>query len=179
MINTPQEYAASLRNLAILEQGLSSIRSQLADSNPSLYSISAPAYQRRIENLKQETSRYRDEPQTFELYTFVAETALLTGSSFNLRCNCGEECPLRPPLAADHVVCPRCHSRIKFLILEGSPEYVVCAKATGEPFLCPVQGSAAREPSILSQEEQQRAIRKYIKPPTPSKRANLYQLQAG
>ena len=180
MISTPAEYEVAVRNFQILEKSLESLRSQLGTSNPKLFSISSEAYLRRIAEIKEAIAQYESAGESFDYYTFVADAALQAGKVFYLKCNCGNECPLRPPLSSDFVVCQRCHSRIKFLILEGSPEYVVGATPAGQPMLLPVQGSTAREPALLSQEEQREAIRRHSKQGMKqSQKRELFELQAG
>lgn len=86
----------------------------------------------------------------FDLYTFVAGTALETGKPFQLECNCGGVVTIMPPFQDEHVVCPCCESRIKVLVIEGDPGYIIGADPDGTPKLLPVQGSSKPHPSRLS-----------------------------
>ena len=56
----------------------------------------------------------------FDLYTFVAGAALEKGVPFQLECNCGGVVTIMPPFQDEYVVCPRCESNIKMLVIEGS-----------------------------------------------------------
>lgn len=47
-----------------------------------------------------------------------------------------------PPLQEELVVCPRCESRIKLLVLADDPGYVIGRAPNGDPMLIPVQGSS-------------------------------------
>ena len=53
------------------------------------------------------------------------------------------------------VVCPKCETLIKMMVIEGDPGYVIGQDAEGEPTLLPVQGSKAKPIIMLSKEERQ------------------------
>lgn len=89
----------------------------------------------------------------FDLHTFVAGAALQTGKPFPLECNCGGVVTIMPPFQDEYVVCPRCESRIRMLVIEGDPGYIIGAESDGNPKLLPVQGSASPHPSKLSTTE--------------------------
>jgi len=93
------------------------------------------------------------QPDHFDLYTFVAGAALEGGSPFPLKCNCGGVVTIMPPFQDEYVVCPRCESRIKMLVIEGDPGYIIGADPDGIPKLLPVQGSSKADPSKLSAAE--------------------------
>jgi hypothetical protein len=58
-----------------------------------------------------------------------------------------------PPFQDEYVVCPRCESRIKMIVIEGDPGYIIGADPDGTPKLLPVQGSSTPDPSQLSAAE--------------------------
>ncbi|MDQ2947274.1 MAG: hypothetical protein M3Y27_15310 [Acidobacteriota bacterium] len=93
------------------------------------------------------------QPDHFDLYTFVAAAALERGSPFPLECNCSGVVTIMPPFQDDYVVCPRCEARIKMLVIEGDPGYIIGADPDGSPKLLPVQGSSKPHPSQLSASE--------------------------
>jgi hypothetical protein len=90
------------------------------------------------------------EPKHFDLYTLVAGAALESGKAFPLKCNCGGVVTIMPPFQDEFVVCPRCESKIKMLVIEGDPGYIIGADPDGTPRLLPVQGSASPHPETLS-----------------------------
>ena len=90
------------------------------------------------------------QPDRFDLYTFVAGAALECGNPFPLKCNCGGVVTIMPPFQDEYVVCPRCESRIKIIVIEGDPGYIIGADPDGTPKLLPVQGSCKTDPSKLS-----------------------------
>jgi len=92
-------------------------------------------------------------PESFDLYTFVAAAALETGRAFPLECNCGGVVTIMPPFQDEYVVCPRCESRIKMLVIGGDPGYIIGANPDGTPTLLPVQGSSKPHPAKLSATE--------------------------
>jgi hypothetical protein len=55
--------------------------------------------------------------ETFDLHTFVASDALEGEKPFPLSCNCGGVVTIMPPFQDEYVVCPRCESRIRMLLL--------------------------------------------------------------
>jgi hypothetical protein len=55
-----------------------------------------------------------------------------------------------PPFQDEYVVCPQCESRIRMLVIEGDPGYIIGAESDGSSRLLPVQGSASPHPSKLS-----------------------------
>ena len=89
----------------------------------------------------------------FNLYAFVAGAALERGKPFQLSCNCGGVVTILPPFQDESVVCPKCEARIKMLVIEGDPGYIIGGDSDGEPKLLPVQGSSKPHPSELSPEE--------------------------
>jgi hypothetical protein len=94
-------------------------------------------------------------PKQFDLYTFVAGAALEAGKPFQLECNCGGVVTIMPPFQDEYVVCARCESRIKMLVIEGDPGYIIGADPDGTPKLLPVQGSSKPHPSKLSEAERE------------------------
>jgi len=95
----------------------------------------------------------------FDLYSFVAGAALASHSPFQLECNCGGVVTILPPFQDLYVVCPRCESTIKMLVLDGDPGYVIGKSPDGEPTLLPVQGSAAPHPATLSPDEREEILK--------------------
>lgn len=93
------------------------------------------------------------EPTRFDLYTFVAGDALETGKPFPLQCNCGGVVTIMPPFQDEYVFCPRCESKIKMLVVQGDPGYIIGADPEGTPRLLPVQGSTHPHPNTMSPEE--------------------------
>lgn len=89
----------------------------------------------------------------FDLHTFVAEAALETGKPFQLQCNCGGVVTIMPPFQDEYVVCARCESKIRMLVIEGDPGYIIGADPDGTPKLLPVQGSSKPHPATLSAKE--------------------------
>ena len=98
----------------------------------------------------------------FDLYTFVAGAALEAGKPFSLECNCGGVVTIMPPFQDEYVVCARCESRIKMLVIEGDPGYIIGADPDGTPKLLPVQGSSKPHPSKLS-EAKRKAILEQVR----------------
>ncbi len=96
------------------------------------------------------------------LFTFVAEIAVERGDPIPVTCNCGSVITIMPPLQEELVVCPSCESRIKLLVLNGDPGYVVGRAPNGEPMLIPVQGSSP-EKLAISDEERQNMLEKIRK----------------
>lgn len=94
----------------------------------------------------------------FDLYAFVAGVALETGNPFPLTCNCGAVVTIMPPFQDEYVVCPRCESTIKMLVIEGDPGYIIGADPDGTPRLLPVQGSSAKHPNSMSQAEREKIL---------------------
>jgi len=89
----------------------------------------------------------------FDLYAFVAEAALETGKPFQLQCNCGGVVTIMPPFQDEYVVCVRCESRIRMLVIEGDPGYIIGADPDGTPKFLPVQGSSKPRPGMLTEPE--------------------------
>jgi len=89
----------------------------------------------------------------FDLYAFVAGAALEAGSPFQLECNCGGVVTIMPPFQDESVICARCESKIRMLVIEGDPGYIIGADPDGTPRLLPVQGSAKPHPSKLTAAE--------------------------
>ena len=91
----------------------------------------------------------------FDLYTFVAGAALEAGKPFPMECNCGGVVTIMPPFQDEYVVCPRCESKIRMLVIEGDPGYIIGADPDGAPKLLPVQGSSKPHPGKLSASERE------------------------
>ncbi|MCX7177058.1 MAG: hypothetical protein NT159_24680 [Proteobacteria bacterium] len=89
----------------------------------------------------------------YDLYTFVAGAALEGGEPFRLDCNCGGVVTIMPPFQDEYVVCARCESTIKMIVIEGDPGYIIGADPDGTPKLLPVQGSKKPHPIELSHSE--------------------------
>jgi hypothetical protein len=85
----------------------------------------------------------------FDLYALVAGAALERGKPFPLQCNCGGVVTIMPPFQDEFVVCPRCEARIRILVVEGDPGYIIGANSDGTPQLLPVQGSSKPHPDKL------------------------------
>ena len=98
--------------------------------------------------------------EKFDLYTFVAGAALAAGKPFPLQCNCRGVVTIMPPFQDEYVVCPRCESRIKMLVIEGDSGYIIGADPDGTPKLLPVQGSSKPDPSQLSPTERDAILAK-------------------
>jgi hypothetical protein len=90
----------------------------------------------------------------FDLYTFVAGAALEKDKPFQLECNCGGVVTIMPPFQDEYVVCARCESKIKMLVIEGDPGYIIGADSDG-PKLLPVQGSSQPHPNMLPDSERE------------------------
>jgi hypothetical protein len=91
----------------------------------------------------------------FDLYTFIAGAALEVGKPFPLECNCGGVVTIMPPFQDEYVVCARCESTIKMLVIEGDLGYIIGADPDGTPTLLPVQGSSKPHPHKLSASERE------------------------
>jgi len=87
-----------------------------------------------------------------DLFTFVAGIAVERNEPLPITCNCGGVITIVPPLQEHVVVCARCESRIKILVLEGDPGYVCGFDSSGEPMLTPVQGSSKQKLDISDEE---------------------------
>ena len=94
-------------------------------------------------------------PEQFDLYTFIAGAALEADKPFQLGCNCGGVVTIMPPFQDEYVTCARCESRIRMLVVEGDPGYIIGADPDGAPTLLPVQGSSKPHPSTLSLAERE------------------------
>ena len=92
-----------------------------------------------------------------DLFTFVAGVAAERNEPLPITCNCCGVITIMPPIQENLVVCARCESPIKILVLEGDPGYVFGADPSGEPMLIPVQGSS-KEKLEISDEERQKAL---------------------
>lgn len=100
----------------------------------------------------------------YDLHTFIAESALRPGMAFNVQCNCGGVAPVTPPLKTEFVVCPKCLSKIRLLILEGDPGYILGRDPqSGKEFLIRAQGSSVPPPETLPDKERARIIAKMKK----------------
>lgn len=91
----------------------------------------------------------------FDLHTFVAGAALEGEKPFPLNCNCGGVVTIMPPFQDEYVVCPRCESRIRMLVLEGDPGYVIGRDSQGNPMLIAVQGSSQPNPGQLTEQQRE------------------------
>jgi len=91
----------------------------------------------------------------YDLYSFVARAALEKGEPFPLKCNCGGVVTIMPPFQDEYVVCPVCESKIRMLVIEGDPGYIIGRNSGGEPTLLPVQGSKKPHPDKLPIEERE------------------------
>lgn len=98
-------------------------------------------------------------PKKFDLYAFVAGAALETDQPFALECNCGGVVTIMPPFQDEYVDCTRCESRIKMLVIEGDPGYIIGSDPDGSPKLLPVQGSTKPHPSKLSATEREAILK--------------------
>ena len=96
--------------------------------------------------------------KAFDLYTFVAGAALECGAPFRLDCNCGGVVTIMPPFQDEYVVCARCESKIKMLVIEGDPGYIIGADPDGTPKLLPVQGSQKPHLNKLSLTEREEIL---------------------
>jgi len=94
----------------------------------------------------------------YDLYTLIAGAALKEGQTFHLKCNCGGTAPITPPTETEFVVCPKCMSKIKFLVVDGDPGYIIGRNSSGEPTLLPVQGSTAKPIHELSADERKEIL---------------------
>ncbi|SRR5258708_29223437 len=92
-----------------------------------------------------------------DLFTFLAGFALERGDPIPITCNCRGMITIMPPLQEELVICPRCESRIKLLVLAGDPGYVMGRAPSGEPMLIPVQGSS-KEKLEISDDERRKAL---------------------
>ena len=90
-----------------------------------------------------------------DLFTFVAGIAVEAGDPIPITCNCSAVITIMPPLQEELVVCAKCESRIKLLVLSGDPGYVVGRAPDGEPMLIPVQGSSKEMLEISPQERRE------------------------
>src|SRR5206468_2766471 len=63
-----------------------------------------------------------------------------------------------PPFQDEYVVCARCESKIKMLVIEGDPGYIIGADSDGTPKLLPVQGSSQPHPNTLSASERENLL---------------------
>ena len=96
----------------------------------------------------------------YDLYAFVAGAAIETGEPFQLYCNCGGVVTILPPFQDEYVVCPLCECKIRMLVIEGDPGYIIGRTSDGEPTLLPVQGSTKPHPSTISKEERDAILSK-------------------
>ncbi len=108
-----------------------------------------------------------------ELHTFVAGRALEHDETFNVKCNCNGNAPIRPESTAgygfskrgpsvrvvDKLVtkCLSCGAKITVNVLEGDPGYVLTGGEGREQLFCP-QGSTSRPVDELSAQEQAQII---------------------
>ncbi len=97
-----------------------------------------------------------------DLFTFIAEAAVQRGDPLPIICNCGGVITVMPPLQEELVICAKCESRIKLIVVKGDPGFIVGKAPNGDPMLIPVQGSSSEKLNI-SPEEQQRIVEKLKK----------------
>ncbi len=90
-----------------------------------------------------------------DLFTFVAKIAVEAGDPIPITCNCGAVVTIMPPLQEELVVCPKCESCIKLLVLSGDPGYVIGRDSDGQPMLIPVQGSSKEKLQISPEERKE------------------------
>jgi hypothetical protein len=109
-----------------------------------------------------------------ELYTFVAGGALESDATFNVKCNCGGDGPIKPKSTAGYgfskkgarltvvdkieTKCTACGTKITASILEGDPGYVLTSTKGVEAIFLP-QGSTSRPVSDLTPEERAQIIK--------------------
>lgn len=93
----------------------------------------------------------------FDLFTFVAETAIQQDEPIPIRCDCGGMITLIPPLEREVIVCPACKSRIKVVVVSGDPGYVSASTPNGDPMLIPVHGSSP-EKLAMSAEDREKTL---------------------
>ena len=104
-----------------------------------------------------------------ELHTFVAGGALESDTTFNVKCNCGGDAPIKPKSTAGYgfskkgpeikviekieTKCGECGTKITATILEGDPGYVLTKNGGVEALFLP-QGSTSPPVSSLTPKEQ-------------------------
>jgi len=109
-----------------------------------------------------------------DLYTFVAGGALESDATFNVKCNCGGDAPIKPKSTAGYgfskkgpeikvvdkieTKCVACGTKITATVLEGDPGYVLTANAGVESLFLP-QGSTSPPVSSLSAAERAQIIK--------------------
>lgn len=109
-----------------------------------------------------------------ELYTFVAGGALENDDTFNVKCNCGGDAPIRPKSTAGYgfskkgpeikvvdkidSVCGSCGTKITATVLEGDPGYLLTSNGGVESLFLP-QGSTSPPVSELSPQERAAIIK--------------------
>jgi len=98
--------------------------------------------------------------KTFDLYTFVAGTALASELPFQLSCNCGGVITIMPPVQEESVICSVCERSICMVAIEGDPGYIIGRDASGKSMLIPVQGSSATPLDQMPQGERDEILRK-------------------
>lgn len=91
----------------------------------------------------------------YDLYTFVAGTALKKGKPLPLECNCGGVVTIMPPFQDEYVICPQCERKIRMIVIDGDPGYIIGRTPEGELTLISAQGSTKPHPTKLSQEERE------------------------
>ena len=120
-------------------------------------------------NVIEKVSKMTRKQKRYDMYTFIAGAALEKGQPFKLNCNCGGVVTIMPPFQDEYVTCPRCESKIRMLIIEGDPGYIIGKSSEGELTLLPVQGSTKPHPTTLSQAERE-AILSNIKAKVPKEK---------
>jgi hypothetical protein len=102
------------------------------------------------------------------LSTFVAGGALESDATFNVKCNCGGDAPIKPKSSAGYgfskqgpatkvvdeieTKCAACGTKITAKILEGDPGYMLVGNPGNESLFLP-QGSSSAPVSDLTPEE--------------------------
>jgi len=96
--------------------------------------------------------------QDYDLHTFIAGAALTVGQTFHVECNCGGTAPITPPLKTEFVICPKCTAKIRVMVLDGDPGYMLGCDPSGKEFLFTAQGSSTKPVHELTQAEQEAII---------------------
>jgi hypothetical protein len=107
------------------------------------------------------------------LFTMVAGGALEANTTFNVKCNCGGNAPIKPKSVKGYgfskkggatkvvdklaTTCESCKTPITVIVLEGDPGYCLTSKDGIEVLFLP-QGSTTPPVSTLSTQEQQEII---------------------
>jgi hypothetical protein len=136
--------------------GANKLLSQFQFTLPS----SVATFPKRYCNLAEKWHKGDMAEQDYDFHTFVASVALRDGKTFHVQCNCGGTAPITPPLKTEFVVCPKCTAKIRVMVMEGDPGYMLGRDPSGKDFLFTAQGSSAKPVHELSQPEQESIIAK-------------------